>query len=99
MYDVHHNETNGMSLDMEENCGGFCFYHGPLHSSTPLSTWEHGSCEAGSVSSGFKRYKLHGVAYVWFPAWFPVLCTVVVAATPWLRWRFTTRTLLIATSW
>jgi hypothetical protein len=32
------------------------------------------------------------------PYWFPVLISGVLAAVPWLRWRFNLRTLLIATT-
>ena len=32
------------------------------------------------------------------PYWFPVLLSTALATAPWIRWRFTTRTLLIATT-
>ena len=32
-----------------------------------------------------------------FPHWFPALLFAMLAAAPWIKWRFTTRTLLIAT--
>jgi hypothetical protein len=31
-----------------------------------------------------------------FPIWLPTLSTVLIAALPWLPWRFSLRTLLIA---
>jgi hypothetical protein len=33
-----------------------------------------------------------------FPYWFPVVITMALAAAPWLPWRFSLRTLLIATT-
>ena len=35
--------------------------------------------------------------YVCFPHWFPVLLFALLAAAPWIKWRFSVRTLLIAT--
>ena len=32
------------------------------------------------------------------PAWFPVVLFALLAAAPWIRWRFSLRTLLIATT-
>lgn len=32
------------------------------------------------------------------PCWFPTLVSVALATAPWLRWRFSLRTLLIATT-
>jgi hypothetical protein len=32
------------------------------------------------------------------PHWFAMLTALAIAATPWLRWRFSLRTLLIATT-
>ena len=33
-----------------------------------------------------------------FPQWCPVLASMILAVIPWLRWRFSLRTLLIATT-
>jgi hypothetical protein len=35
---------------------------------------------------------------VWVPSWFLVASTAAFAIVPWLRWRFSLRTLLIATT-
>ena len=32
-----------------------------------------------------------------FPHWFPALLTAMLAAAPWIKWRFSVRTLLVAT--
>jgi hypothetical protein len=32
------------------------------------------------------------------PIWFPVVLTAALSTVPWLRWRFSLRTLLVATS-
>ena len=32
------------------------------------------------------------------PHWFAALCPAALAAIPWIRWRFSLRTLLIATT-
>ena len=39
-----------------------------------------------------------GVLYIYIPTWFVVAMSVVLASTPWLRFRFSLRTLLIATT-
>jgi hypothetical protein len=39
-----------------------------------------------------------GKFFVAMPHWFPAAAAVTVAAVPWLRWRFSLRTLLIATT-
>jgi hypothetical protein len=35
---------------------------------------------------------------IWVPIWLFALVTVLTSAIPWFRWRFTLRTLLIATT-
>jgi hypothetical protein len=37
-----------------------------------------------------------GGGVLWVPHWFPFVITATVAAAPWIRWRFSLRTLLIA---
>jgi hypothetical protein len=44
---------------------------------------------------GFFSLGYDGVA---FPFWFLLLVTTAVGTAPWIRWRFTLRTLLIATT-
>jgi hypothetical protein len=39
-----------------------------------------------------------GDASIGFPIWMLVIGAITVAATPWLRWRFSLRTMLIATT-
>jgi hypothetical protein len=44
----------------------------------------------------FNKYNLNGEILVRFPHWFAAIVFAALAATPWLRWRFSLRTLLIA---
>ena len=39
-----------------------------------------------------------GFVVVWMPSWFLILVFATLAAAPWLTWRFSLRTLLIATT-
>jgi hypothetical protein len=56
-------------------------FAGPLFSHTTLGFY---------ITSGWSRFGLV------LPHWFPVLLTALLATVPWLRWRFSLRTLLIA---
>jgi hypothetical protein len=39
-----------------------------------------------------------GRLFIHVPHWFPFVLLVALAVSPWLRWHFTTRTLIIATT-
>jgi hypothetical protein len=39
-----------------------------------------------------------GFVAVWMPSWFLILVFAMLAAAPWIRWRFSLRTVLIATT-
>jgi hypothetical protein len=67
----------------------------PLNSDDPLNR-----------DSGF-NYMMNGVfnlsscryrSFAWMPFWVPLSLTVMLAAIPWFFWRFSLRTLLIATT-
>ena len=48
---------------------------------------------------GFVEYLATPTAYrVRVPYWFPFLLSAAAAGVPWLRWRFSLRTMLIATT-
>ena len=54
---------------------------------------------AAKLILGFGRVRGLRIPPLWFaPYWFPVLISGVLATVPWLRWRFSLRTLLIATT-
>jgi hypothetical protein len=36
--------------------------------------------------------------HIYIPYWIPILLTITLAIIPWLRWKFSLRTLLIATT-
>jgi hypothetical protein len=46
----------------------------------------------------FKRHEATGDRDVIVPYWFPILCAGTLAIVPWIPWRFSLRTLLIATA-
>lgn len=49
------------------------------------------------VSWRFDRLRPHGVV-IYVPYWFLVTITASLSTAPWLRWRFSLRTLLLATT-
>ena len=59
----------------------------------PTST-AHPRLAALGVSWGFKD----GMYYLFLPHWLLVLLTATLAVVPWIKWRFSLRTLLIATT-
>ena len=53
------------------------------------------------VERGFYRLQKPGLLAVGMPHWFPLLILIAFATMPWVRyvgWRFSLRTLLIATT-
>lgn len=50
----------------------------------------------GSEKCSFQLYELKGVWTIMAPHWFSELLSATFAVVPWLRWRFSLRTLLIA---
>ncbi len=57
--------------------------------------WDYSNQSAFYVS--INQYGPGDVAFR-FPYWFPVVITTAFAAAPWVRWRFSIRTVLIATT-
>ena len=47
---------------------------------------------------GFGVLQLSAKTIIFFPHWFVTILSAALAAAPWLRWRFSVRTLLIATT-
>jgi hypothetical protein len=45
-----------------------------------------------------KRIPGYGIELVSFSCWFLTLCTISIGGVPWFRWRFSLRTMLIATA-
>ena len=78
---------------------------GPGFHSFPV-TAKSGSEEESSDDESDTAYRFLGFEWNWFadgviasvPFWFAVLIAAIFAAVPWLRWRFSLRTLLIATT-
>jgi hypothetical protein len=58
----------------------------PASTSTP-PVWGFGSSRAGK-----------NIRMFFLPYWFPFLLGATLAAAPWIKWRFSLRTLLIATT-
>jgi hypothetical protein len=58
-----------------------------IHSQAPILAQLKSAWQADGQSS-----------LVYFPHWIPVLVLAALAASPWLPWRFSLRTLLIATT-
>jgi hypothetical protein len=54
--------------------------------------------EAKQNRFGFGWHQIKSTYAVMMPHWFPLLLAAMVAAIPWVSWRFTLRTLLIATT-
>ena len=62
----------------------------------------------GRTMSGLSPWEFHSITaqepratWLTFPFWLPVLVSAMLSAIPWIRqlpWRFTLRTLLIATT-
>jgi hypothetical protein len=77
-----------------------------LTDARPTVSWDSGTAEEwianvlkyqGVTWSDAPRFKITERA-VRSPYWFLLLLSATFAAVPWLRWRFTLRTLLIATT-
>jgi hypothetical protein len=71
------------------------------HPTRPYGWPSHSGGEITKSQNAFKWQppfgQLMGVSFP-LPYWFPVAMSAGLAATPWLRWRFSLRTLLIATT-
>ena len=61
-------------------------------------TWINDVSMVHRGSSTWKFIKSRSYWIVFFPYWFPTLLSASLAAVPWLRWKFSLRTLLIATT-
>jgi hypothetical protein len=74
---------------------GVSFYIPPRYQATPdgfASTAIHK--RRGFDMKFWSRWQW----FVQAPNWFPVLVAAALAAAPWIKWRFSLRTLLIATA-
>jgi hypothetical protein len=68
-------------------------------SSMSLDEWISRQDELQKFAGSFRRRKTSGSAvpiFATIPHWFPVLLFAGFATAPWLSWRFSLRTLLIA---
>ena len=67
------------------------------HLSGPTEEWRStGKMPQSIFWGGFQK---HGpLAAVWMPSWLLVPITAACSIAPWIRWRFSLRTLLIATT-
>jgi hypothetical protein len=50
------------------------------------------------IGLGFGGTIYHEGFFLTVPCWFPVVLSAVLVVVPWIKWRFTVRTLLIATT-
>lgn len=51
-----------------------------------------------ALAFGFRWKYIPTTAVIVIPLWFPVSLFAILAVVPWIRWRFTLRTLLITTT-
>jgi hypothetical protein len=68
---------------------GFCCARNPSY------TWNN--ADSSAFFASINQWGPGDIAFR-FPFWFPVVITMALAAAPWLRWRFSLRTLLVATT-
>lgn len=72
--------------------------YGPQANAPPRDGWRLGGRKASVASRRFE-WKISSVTQkVMFPYWSPILFFATLAATPWIHWRFSLRTLLIFTT-
>jgi hypothetical protein len=64
----------------------------------PQHGWRHSSSEANPVNNSFIWQFSEGITNVTLPLWLVVPILAAAGATPWIKWRFSLRTLLIATT-
>jgi len=74
-------------------------FHHPA-TARPRSKWEASSVPAPKQPAyhRFMVRRLSGGFSIGIPFWFLIPLNIVAAAAPWLRWRFSLRTLLIVTT-
>jgi hypothetical protein len=63
----------------------------------PEDRWGYLSDKARPVNRHFGWIANNRQIRIQFPTWLPVLLAASLAAAPWIRWRFSLRTLLIVT--
>ena len=71
---------------------------GPIGTSQPWSVRRIDKAEITYVSPSYSRMWAIYRSAVCVPYWFATLFFTVLATLPWFRWRFSLRTLLIATT-
>jgi hypothetical protein len=60
--------------------------------------FRYGADKVHTASNQFEWKTLFGKVFIRFPYWLPVGFSLTLAALPWVRWRVSLRTLLIATT-
>ncbi len=79
----------GLSLSLNDP-------YGPQANTPPMHGWRLGGAEASVASKRFEWTISSVKQKVMLPYWGPILFFATLAATPWVRWRFSLRTLLLA---
>ena len=67
-------------------------------SARPTNGWKHGKSEANRTVTSFMWHWTSNHLDIRFPFWLIIGVVAALSATPWIRWRFSLRTLLIATT-
>src|SRR4029079_6531064 len=84
-------EISVMKYDPAVSLGDpWSFYSGPVPPTMNMGDW--------GTTFGFKRSETPVGPGIVFPLWFPISLVALIAGIPWIRWRFTLRALLIATT-
>ena len=85
--------------------GNFFFTFGEVYPPRPLPTWIYSKSDSTSVRQKYTVFDLKKIGRskgeklrLRVPAWIMVFAMPIFAALPWLRWRFSLRSLLIATT-
>jgi hypothetical protein len=62
------------------------------------TTWEHSTRYPTIMPLGFQWFSTGRTTNLFIPIWYAVVTSITLFAIPWLRWRFSLRTLLVATT-
>jgi hypothetical protein len=99
---LHRVDASGWMLGIESDVGTSALIYGPL--STPPTPgmgpkgWFLQTTKAGASGIRFGLKIRNGLVYLAAPYYVLALAIALVAVVPWVRFRFTLRTLLIATT-
>jgi hypothetical protein len=98
--------ANSTTVSVESTLGRVSVFHAPgdgtwtWHKSTePDDTYLFGAEKEQAWHTGFAGFAVYttfGHRTFRVPHWFFVLVSALAAAAPWIRWRFSLRTLLVA---